>query len=174
MIDATPGTPPPTRGSRDITSPRSDYGWRYRRWEHEHEDSTSPTGTPSRILLPSPELTARERSVQSAMRGRQQQQGQRARGTSDASMLSVDVGQGYWYVLIFWTKGVIGFLIRLPHSFFFFRPALLRDRTRSRDNSLDDPDAVHSPTTQRSGGTQTQHGHRPALAHTVSMTDKKG
>lgn len=114
LINAIPGTPPPTLASRDITSPRSD-GWGWQDSEHDDDDPTSPfiiNGTPSSsILLPSPELAARERSVQSAMYGRREQhdQGQKGReqrANSDASMLSVDVdvrlglGYGYGYVLI--------------------------------------------------------------------------
>ncbi|KAH0835701.1 Ion transport protein-domain-containing protein [Lanmaoa asiatica] len=115
LIDAMPGTPPSppspppttTLTSRDITSPRSDRGWG---WHEEHEDPTSPTGassssSSSQILLPSPELAARERSVRSAMRGRGR--GRRGEEASDA-------------------------------------------RREAGTNSLDDPDAVHSPTVRPS------------------------
>ncbi|KIJ67326.1 hypothetical protein HYDPIDRAFT_127226 [Hydnomerulius pinastri MD-312] len=79
FVNSTPATPPL---SRDITSPRSDYGQ-----PRSGYDSSSPTPSP-RILLPSPELSAMDRSFRSSL--------QRARRVSDVSMLSADMGQSYW------------------------------------------------------------------------------
>jgi hypothetical protein len=100
LIDATPETSPPrTLASRDITSPRSDHGWRM----YSEHDSMSPT--PSvRILLPSPDLVARERFAG----------GEGRRRASNVSMLSVDMGQGmYWYV---WRGSLSEGCHRIAHS----------------------------------------------------------
>ncbi|KAG9312662.1 Ion transport protein-domain-containing protein [Chiua virens] len=109
LINATPGTPRTPLASRDITSPRSDRG---QGWPSDHE--TSPISSSSRILLTSPELEARERSVQQRVA---QERGPRR--ANDVNRLSVDMGQGYWM--------------------------------ESHNNSIDDPDDMHSPTARRSG-----------------------
>ncbi|KAF8840292.1 hypothetical protein BDN67DRAFT_996862 [Paxillus ammoniavirescens] len=80
LVDATPATPPPLT-TRDITSPGGDYG------QASEHDLGSPTPSP-RILLPSPELSAVDRSFRVSL--------QRARRVSDVSMLSADMGQSYW------------------------------------------------------------------------------
>jgi hypothetical protein len=79
-VDAAPSTPPPL--TRDITSPHSHQG---------RSDYRSPSPSPLPRTL-SPELTVLENSFRSSL--------QRSRRTSDVSMLSVDMGHGYWFVLI--------------------------------------------------------------------------
>ncbi|KAH7925747.1 hypothetical protein BV22DRAFT_1128787 [Leucogyrophana mollusca] len=75
-----PATPPPMILTRDITSPRSDYA-------RSDADSSSPTPSP-RILHPSPEMLAIDTSFRTSL--------QRARRVSDVSMLSADMGHGFW------------------------------------------------------------------------------
>ncbi|KAG1893620.1 Ion transport protein-domain-containing protein [Suillus fuscotomentosus] len=82
QVDPAPSTPPPL--TRDITSPRSDRG-------RLDNSPSSPTPSP-RTLGPSPELNAWDHSFRSSL--------QRSRRTSDVSMLSADMGHGYWFVLI--------------------------------------------------------------------------
>ncbi|KAI9570096.1 Ion transport protein-domain-containing protein [Boletus coccyginus] len=125
LIDTTPvSSPPKTLGSRDVTSPWSDHGWG---WHSEH-DSTSPMPSP-RGFFPSLELGARDRPV---VHGRR---------ASDVSMLSVDMGQRiHWYACLWRDDSDLSSIV-----FSAFR-------TESRDNSLDEPDGIQSPTTRRSGG----------------------
>ncbi|KAG1748101.1 Ion transport protein-domain-containing protein [Suillus lakei] len=78
QVDPAPSTPPPL--TRDITSPRSDRG-------RSDNSPSSPTPTP-RTLGPSPELNAWDHSFRSSL--------QRSRRISDVSMLSADMGHGYW------------------------------------------------------------------------------
>ncbi|KAG2155280.1 Ion transport protein-domain-containing protein [Suillus bovinus] len=78
QVDPAPSTPPPL--TRDITSPRSDYG-------RSNNGTSSPTPSP-RTLGPSPELNAWDHSFRSSL--------QRSRRTSDVSMLSADMSHGYW------------------------------------------------------------------------------
>ncbi|EGN97267.1 hypothetical protein SERLA73DRAFT_110442 [Serpula lacrymans var. lacrymans S7.3] len=78
VVDAFPSTPPPS--TRDITSPRSENG----RTQHE---SWSPTPSPLE-LHPSPQLSFADSAPRSSL--------QRARRTSDISMLSADIGHSYW------------------------------------------------------------------------------
>lgn len=77
-VDSAPSTPPPL--TRDITSPRSN---------HDRSDNSPSSPTPSpRTLGPSPELNAWDHSFRSSL--------QRSRRISDVSMLSADMGHGYW------------------------------------------------------------------------------
>lgn len=82
QVDPAPSTPPPL--TRDITSPRSDRG-------RLDNSPSSPTPSP-RTLAPSPELNAWDHSFRSSL--------QRSRRISDVSMLSADMGHGYWFVPI--------------------------------------------------------------------------
>jgi hypothetical protein len=82
QVDPAPSTPPPL--TRDITSPRSDRG-------RLNSSPSSPTPSP-RTLGPSPEFNVWDHASQSSL--------QRSRRISDVSMLSADMGHGYWFVLI--------------------------------------------------------------------------
>jgi hypothetical protein len=78
QVDPAPSTPPPL--TRDITSPRSDRG-------RLNSSPSSPTPSP-RTLGPSPEFNVWDHASQSSL--------QRSRRISDVSMLSADMGHGYW------------------------------------------------------------------------------
>ncbi|KAH7908813.1 Ion transport protein-domain-containing protein [Hygrophoropsis aurantiaca] len=79
-VDSMPATPPPLIQTRDITSPRSDYA-------RSEPDSASPSPSP-RIFHPAPEMLAIDTSFRTSL--------QRARRVSDVSMLSADMGHGFW------------------------------------------------------------------------------
>ncbi|KAG1824615.1 Ion transport protein-domain-containing protein [Suillus subaureus] len=78
QVDPAPSTPPPL--TRDITSPHSDRG-------RSDNSPSSPTPSP-RTLGPSPEFNAWDHSFRTSL--------QRSRRISDVSMLSADMGHGYW------------------------------------------------------------------------------